>query len=353
MEEAFLVTGISRERVKAENCQHSDYGNIFQCIYCDGTLQLTESYWKQDSTKVKAYFSHMNGDPNCAGRVLSYDSSASSSLSSIVPRGQSTQKLEKIILQCLHHYLSRQLSFYSLTSVSLSKYSSNSIQIFVNEEHLRRQILSNRISTIPIHPNINLLLKTASQVLQSDCCSKYLKSKILDFEEQLRLNPIYLNDFIEYHKLRNISIDLIVKGYCKMLDRLIKYFQSGSSEKFRTNFVEEIILGDTKLTFPVDYLWKVSEIDILRNYFSISINCDEDSIKRQRSSERNKLSKFEVTLLQLLYSDPKFLNQAFINFYSNHSSPSPEVRFIRFILSKFWKSIKFYDWHFIYELYNS
>lgn len=351
MEEAFLVTGISQERVKAENCQHSDYANIFQCIYCNGTLQLTESYWKQDSTKVKAYFSHMNGDPNCAGRVLSYDGSASSSLSSIVPRGQSTQKLEKIVLQCLHHYLSRQLSFYSLTSISSSKYSSNSIQIFVNEEHLKRQIQKNRISSI--HPDINLLLKTASQVLQSDCCSKYLKSKILDFEKQLRLNPIYLNDFIEYQKLRNISIDLIVKEYCKMLDRLIKYFQSGSSEKFRTNFVEEIILGDTKLTFPVDYLWKASEIDILRNYFSISINCDEDSIKRQRNPERNKLSKFEVTLLQLLYSDSKFLNQAFIDFYSNPSSLSPEVRFIRFILSKFWKSIKFYDWRFIYELYNS
>jgi hypothetical protein len=352
MEEAFLVTGISQERVKAENCQHSDFGNIFQCIYCDGTLKLTKPHLKLGSM-VKAYFSHMNGDPNCAERVLSYDGSASSSLSSFVPRGQSTEKLERIVLECLHHYLSRQLSFYSLASVSLSKYNSNSIQIFVNEEHLRRQIRSNRISPIPIHPNINLLLKTASQVLQSDCCSKYLKSKILDFEKQLRLNPIYLNDFIEHQKLRNFSIDWTVKRYCKMLDRFIKYFQSGSSEKFRKNFVEGIILGDTKLTFPVDYLWKVSEIDILRNYFSISINCDEDSIKRQRNSERNKLSKFEVTLLQLLYSDPKFLNQAFIDFYSNPSSPSPEVRFIRFILSKFWKSIKFYDWHFIYELYNS
>jgi hypothetical protein len=138
-----------------------------------------------------------------------------------------------------------------------------------------------------------------------------------------------------------------------MLDRLIKYFRYGSSEKFRINFVEEIILGDTKLTFPADYLWNVSEIDILRNYFSISINCDEGIIKRQRNSERNKLSKFEVTLLQVLYSDSEFLNQAFIDFYSNPSSQSPEVRFIRFILSKFWKSIKFYDWHFIYELYNS
>lgn len=351
MEEAFLVTGISQERVKAENCQHSDYGNIFQCIYCDGTLQLTESYWKQDSTKVKAYFSHMNGDPNCAGRVLSYDGSASSSLSSIVPRGQSTQKLEKIILQCLHHYLSRQLSFYSLTSGSSSKYSSNSIQIFVNEEHLKRQIQNNRISSI--HPDINLLLKTAVQVLQSDYSSKYLKSKISNFEKSLKLDPMYLKGFVDYRNLHRISLDSTIKIYCKMLDKLIKYFRYGSSEKFRTNFVEEIILGDIKLTFPADYLWNVSEIDILRNYFAISINCDEDSIKRQRNSERNKLSKFEVTLLQVLYSDPKFLNQAFIDFYSNPSSQSPEVRFIRFILSKFWKSIKFYDWHFIYELYNS
>ncbi len=350
MEEAFLVTGISRERVKAENCQYSDFGNIFQCIYCDGTLKLTEPYLRQGSM-VKAYFSHMNGDPNCDGRVMSYDGSASSSLSSIVLRGQSTQKLEKIVLQCLHHYLSRQLSFYSLTSISSSKYSSNSIQIFVNEEHLKRQIHNNRISSI--HPDINLLLKTAVQVLQSDYSSKYLKSKISNFEKSLKSNPIYLKDFVDYRNLHTPSLDSIIKIYCKMLDRLIKYFQSGSSEKFKINFVEKIILGSSKLTFPVDYLWTVSEINVLRNYFCVVIDWDEANIKEKRKLERKKLFKFEVELLQSLCNDPKVLNQAFIDFSSNSSKPSPEVKFIKFILIKFWESIRFHDWHFIYELYNS
>ena len=138
-----------------------------------------------------------------------------------------------------------------------------------------------------------------------------------------------------------------------MLDKLIKYFQSGSPEKFKINFVEKIILGSSKLTFPVDYLWTVSEINILRNYFCVVIDWDEANIKETRKLERKKLFKFEVELLQSLYNDPKFLNQAFIDFSSNPSKPSPEVRFIKFILIKFWESIRFYDWRFIYDLYNS
>jgi len=361
MQKAYLVIGNSgRQLIDAEEVNHSDFSKIFQCPECNATLHWRSSFVR-DGYSVRPSFVHPKGNmDDCSLRVdFGINANADISSSGICQRGQARGKLEISFLKCLHYYQSKKIIDYEIVSTnSESQNKVSAIQIFLKEESLRKQIDINSKVKI-VHSDPFLLIQSASKVLESSHSYVYLENKILRFEQWLSNNAHSMSYVVlreqEHNKnlsvtdlIENTLVKYLIKRHCKQLIGIIRYIQS-SSDEMRRDFLAEVIWGDPKLPIPMKNIWSNNEAQFLEDWLGVKINDNSQEIKQQREPQVIKISRFSADTLRQLCEDPHFMDNSFLEM--DTESKLSSVKFIKFVLSKTWQSVKFCDWSSLPEFY--
>ncbi|NMF61155.1 hypothetical protein [Pseudanabaena yagii] len=364
MQKAYLVVGkLGRQLIDAEEVNHSDFSKIFQCPECNATLHWRSSFIR-DGHSVRASFIHPKGSiDDCSLRVdFGINSDSNNTSSEIYSKGQKRGKLEISFLNLLHYYQSRNIPSYEveitkITSIEIQD-KLPAIQIFLKEESLRRQInINSKIKML--HSDPFLLIQAAAKVLELQQACIYIENKIFEFEKWLNNHPQSMSYVVlkEQENTKNISIkelienssvEDLIKYHCRRLIGIIRYIQT-SSDEMRRDFLAEIIWGDPLLPIPMKNLWDNMEIKILENWLGVQIKDNSQEIKEKRLPHAVKISKFDANMLKQLCTDFGFMSDSFAEI--NTDSKSPNIRFIKFILSKTWQSIRFCDWSTLPDFY--
>ncbi|MDX2254634.1 MAG: hypothetical protein NW214_03875 [Pseudanabaenaceae cyanobacterium bins.39] len=98
MQKAYLIISESQKRlVDADTVKHSDYGKIFQCPRCGGTLTLREGHYRSGN-RIRATFVHSEGDHiDCDLRVNFETSSPSQPVFDLIEKGQRALVIELVV----------------------------------------------------------------------------------------------------------------------------------------------------------------------------------------------------------------------------------------------------------------
>lgn len=322
MYKAYLVISqTERKLTKADDVDYLDYSKIFQCPECSSTLTLRQQHWRSGH-EIRATFVHPEGKLKECSKRVSFDiSSSNRNVLDLIEKGQSSKKLEKAFVRCLKSFLIKEKPSI------LEKYFSGSALTFNADKYLKQQISYNEMSGV-ILPNPEKFIAAAAVILKSRKSQKFIEQELEQFCDHLLSDKKAKKAreyFADKNEGNNLTVEVAIRGHCRILEGVIKFLCQGASDDFRKQFLSIIIWGDPKLKLA-DPVQRQSQIERLR-----------------KANPQQTLKRAKITLLdKICEADPQYLSESFSAFYQGGSTPRSE--FIHLVLSIFLESIQFYDW---------
>ncbi len=347
MQKAYLVINDSELKlIDANEVDHSDYSKIFQCPRCNETLTFRQGYFRSGHW-VGPTFVHPEGDPrDCADRNSLNFSSSTQSVFDLIAKGQSSKKLERAFINCFQYYKLGKMR--PIIGKYFPLWAGN------QELHLKRKIKYNS-EPGRVHSDPSLFVRAFSATIKSGQSQRHIDNEILKFEDTLKASE-EVADYLLKRKSQkedDLSIDSFVKYHCRQLRGITRYISQGASEAFRQELIGIIVWGDQDLPVPFDYLGTTKEKRDSEKFLRLLGISKADNIKgieQKRKSQIELIRKFDVQSLQQICEDPKFLHDAFLEFYQD--SNLSDSNLIKFALSKTLDAIKFYDWSALPSFYS-
>jgi|GEM_PF-4062409 len=331
-----IISDMENRLVDAEECDESYFSKGLQCPTCKGLVfwkPLHIRYVEGNEQIVRATFAHSPSAPsNCPERNNAFDNYRTGATNASNSLYQNSEKYEKAVLDCLHYHQASKITYYHQKNLpEILDNKSLAIQVFVNERHLDQQIYANR-SSEKIYSDPNLFIEAASKVLNSDQAFRYLEAKAKKL------------------KHKSNQKDNVVTNIENLIG-IVGYLQNGGSDKFRQQFICKAVLGSPKLSIPTNRLWKHHETKTLQDWLNLEIVCDEQFIENQRFLEVKIIKSFEMVRVSLknMCNKPQFLADKLKDFEKDPTAP--KNKFVRFVLSRTWDSIKNCDWSIVPTLY--
>jgi len=372
MFEADLVISDSGlRRINAYEVEHIDYPRIFQCPACKAPLDLVKGHLRGNQF-IDPTFRHRSEDREECNLRVSFDMSPlqQDTLDLLrIKQGQNRKRLEKVFLNLFKEFLIEQggKPFCNARVVDYILKKSDYPNNLKRPLHLERQVKHN-LEPGQSHSDPKLLIKAAvtvisanqsDQYVERDCAHKILQDlrddpQVSDYfsntqKKVLRYGRNELGEVVYWSGQReDISKDLELRlqAQCKTVIGILSYVRHGTSDIFRTKFLELALLGGAELPLLRKYFYTDEELKSDQRWFAGNLGFTRDvgcNIQGRRERDREVLREFSAEMLsEICEENSPRLRYAFAQLYSGVKSP--ESVFIQFILSKSVRAIQYFDW---------